>query len=75
MVLLIVGTLVIGAITGLVSIEARSFVGLAGQILHVLLSILCFILVGIVFWRFGLKFGLIDLALLFIAGNVGHSFS
>jgi hypothetical protein len=75
MVLLIVGTLILGAVTGLVSIEARSFVGLGGQILHVLLSIICFILVGIVFWRFGLKVGLIDLALLFIAGNVGHSFS
>ena len=75
MVLLIVGTLIIGAITGVFSIEARFFVGLAGQILHVSLSIVCFVLVGFAFWHFGLKFGAIDLAVLLIAGNVGHSLS
>ena len=43
----------------------------AGQILNGLLSIVCFALVGVAFWRFGWKVGVINLALLFIASNVG----
>jgi hypothetical protein len=35
------------------------------------LSIACFILVGIAFWRFGWKIGLLDLLLVIIASNVG----
>jgi hypothetical protein len=38
------------------------------------LSIVCFTLVGIAFWRFGWKIGVIDLVLLFIAANVAFSF-
>jgi len=44
-----------------------------GQIIHGLLSIGCFVLVGAVFWRFGWKIGLLDLFLVFVAGNVGVS--
>lgn len=75
MVLLIVFTLIIGAITGLfVSLESGFFVRLPGQILHGLLSMMCFALVGAAFWRFGWKVGVIDLVLLFVAGNAGISF-
>jgi hypothetical protein len=75
MVLLLVGTLIISAITGAaVSSGGRFFLGLTGQVLHGLLSIVCFTLVGVAFWRFGWEVGVIDLALLFIAGNVASSF-
>jgi hypothetical protein len=75
MVLLIVSTLIMSAITGvMVSNEGGFFWGLAGQILHGSLSIVCFGLVGVAFWRFGWKIGMIDLVLIFIAGNVGLSF-
>jgi hypothetical protein len=75
MVLLIVSTLIMSAITGvMVSNEGGFFWGLAGQILHGSFSIVCFGLVGIAFWRFGWKIGMIDLVLIFIAGNVGLSF-
>jgi hypothetical protein len=75
MVLLIVSTLIVSAITGvMVSNEGGFFWGLAGQILHGLLSIVCFGLVGVAFWCFGWKIGMIDLILIFIAGNVGLSF-
>jgi len=75
MVLLIVGTLIMGAVTGvMVSNEGGFFWGLAGQILHGSLSIVCFGLVGVAFWRFGWKIGVIDLVLIFIAGNLGLSF-
>lgn len=75
MVLLLVGTLIISAITGaVVSSEGVFFSGLTGQVLHGLLSTLCFTLVGVAFWRFGWKVGVIDLVLLFIAGNVAFSF-
>lgn len=75
MVLLIVSTLITSAILGvMVSNERAFFCGLAGQILHGSLSIVCFGLVGVAFWRFGWKIGVIDLVLIFIAGNVALSF-
>jgi hypothetical protein len=36
-----------------------------------MLSIVCFIFVGVVFWRFGWKIGLLDLLLVIVASNVG----
>ncbi len=75
MILLISGTLIIGLITGFVFFnEGDLFHGVAGQVLHGLLSIVCFALVGVAFWRFGWKVGVIDLALIFIASNVGITF-
>jgi hypothetical protein len=72
MLLFLVGTLFISAITGIVVSSEREFIsGLAGQLLHGLLSVACFTLVGIAFWRFGWKISMIDLALVFIAGNIG----
>ena len=38
-----------------------------------LLSIACFTLVAVTFWRFGWKAGLLDLFLVFVAGNIGLS--
>jgi hypothetical protein len=35
------------------------------------LSIACFILVGVAFWRFDWKIGLLDLLLVIIGSNVG----
>ena len=75
MVLLISSTLIIGTITGFVFFnEGDLFHGVAGQVLHGLLSIVCFALVGVAFWRFGWEVGVIDLALLLIASNVGLTF-
>lgn len=75
MVLVLVGTLIISAITGaVVSSEGAFFLGPTGQVLHGLLSIVCFTLVGVAFWRFGWKVGVIDLVFLFIAGNAAFSF-
>ena len=75
MVLFISSTLIIGVITGFVFFnEGDLFHGVAGQVLHGLLSIVCFALVGVAFWRFGWEVGVIDLALLFIASNAGITF-
>jgi hypothetical protein len=75
MILLISGTLIIGLITGFVFFnEGDLFHGVAGQVLHGLVSIVCFALVGVAFWRFGWKVGVIDLALLFITSNAGLMF-
>jgi len=38
-----------------------------------MLSIACLVLVGVAFWRFGWKIGLLDLFLVIIAANVGPS--
>jgi uncharacterized membrane protein SpoIIM required for sporulation len=38
---------------------------------HGVFSIACFTLVGVAFWRFGWKIGLLDFLLVFIASNVG----
>ena len=72
MVLLIASTFIMSAITGLMVSNERG--GLAGQILHGFFSIACFALVGVAFWRFGWEVGVIDLILLFIAGNLALSF-
>jgi len=75
MVLLIVSTLIVGAVTGIMVFYERVFLrGLAGQLLHGLLIILCFGLVGLAYWRFGWKIGVINLVLILIAGNVALSF-
>jgi hypothetical protein len=66
---------ILGAITGFaVFSQGAFFWGLAGQIVQGLLSIGCFTLVGVAFWRFGWKVGVLDLLLVFIASNVGLSF-
>ena len=75
MMLLISSTLIIGAITGFMSVsDGELFCGFAGQVAHGLLSIMCFALVGVAFWRFGWRVGLIDLALVFIVLNVSLGF-
>ena len=72
MLLCLIGTIILGAITGFVSVsQGALFRALEGQIVHGMLSIACFILVGIAFWRFGWKIGLLDLLLVIIASNVG----
>jgi hypothetical protein len=76
MVLFISSTLIIGAITGFVFFsEGKFFCGIAGQTLHGLLSFVCFGLVGVAFWCFGWKVGVIDLGLLFTASNTMLKFS
>ncbi len=65
-------TIILGAITGFVSVsEGAFFKTLGGQIVQGMLSIACFILVGLAFWRFGWKIGLLDLLLVIIASNLG----
>lgn len=65
-------TIILGAITGFVELSKGAFLRtLGGQIAQGVLSITCFTLVGIAFWRFGWKIGLLDLLLVIIASNVG----
>jgi hypothetical protein len=57
-------TIILGAITGFVELSKGAFLRtLGGQIAQGVLSIACFIPVGIAFWRFGWKIGLLDLLL------------
>jgi hypothetical protein len=75
MVLLIGSTLIFGAIAGFVAqSDGELSCGVAGQIVHGLLSIVCFALVGVGFWRFGWILGVIDLGLVVIASNAGLGF-
>jgi len=65
-------TIMLGAITGFIELSKGAFFRtLVGQIVQGLISIACFILVGVAFWRFGWKIGLLDLLLVIIASNVG----
>jgi hypothetical protein len=76
MVLLISTTLIFGAITGVVCFSESEFLcRIAGQVVHGLLSVVCFALVGVAFWHFGWKVGVIDFGLLFIASNTALTFS
>ena len=68
---LIGATIILGATIGFAFNDGAFFCGLGGQIVHGVLSIACFILVGVAFWRFGWKIGLLDLLLVIIASNVG----
>jgi len=69
---LIAATIIFGAIEGFAYFsEEPFFLGLGGQVVHGMLSIACFTLVGAAFWRFGWKIGLLDLFLVFIASHVG----
>jgi hypothetical protein len=75
MAFLIISTLILGAITGFAVFNQGSFWwGPVGQIVQGLLCIVCFALVGVAFWRFGWKFALLDLVLLFFVSNVGLTF-
>ena len=65
-------TIILGAITGFVELSKGAFLRtLGGQIAQGVLSLACFIVVGVAFWRFGWKIGLLDLLLVIIASNVG----
>ena len=76
MLLLISSTLIMGAVTGFVFFSDGSelFCGVPGQVVYGLLSIACFALVGVAFWRFGWKLGVIDLTLVLIVSNAALSF-
>ena len=71
MLVLIGCTFVLGMITGFLSFSADFSWRPVGQIIHGILSIGCFVLVGAAFGRFGWKIGVLDLFLVFVAGNVG----
>jgi uncharacterized membrane protein SpoIIM required for sporulation len=72
MLLCLIGTIILGAITGFVSVgEGALFRTLGGQIVHGVLSIACLVLVGVAFWRFGWKIGLLDFFLVIIAAKAG----
>jgi hypothetical protein len=73
MLVLIGCTFVLGVITGFLSSSANFSWRPVGQIIHGLLSIGCFVLVGAAFWRFGWKIGVLDLFLVFVAGSVDLS--
>jgi hypothetical protein len=71
MLVLIGCTLVLGVIAGFLSFSADFSWRPVGQIIHGLLSIGCFVLVGAAFWRFGWKIGVLDFFLAIIAANLG----
>lgn len=65
-------TVILGAITGFADFNKGAFFRtFGGQILHGVLSIACLVIVGVAFWRFGWKIGLLDFFLAVIAANVG----
>lgn len=65
-------SIILATITGFVDFsEGACFWGLGGQIVHGVLSIACFTLVGAAFLRFGWKTGVADLLLVFIASHLG----
>ena len=65
-------TILLGAITGFLEVsKAGLFKTLGGQIVHGMVSIACFVLVGVAFWRFGWKIGLLDFFLVIVGSNVG----
>lgn len=67
-------TIILGAIIGFVEGSKGAFFRtLGGQIVQGALSIACFILVGVAFWRFDWKIGLLDFLLVIIASNVGRA--
>jgi len=74
--LLISSTLIFGATTGLMSFwEGEPLYRISGQVTHGSLSLICFGLVGVAFWRFGWKGGVIDLGLLLIVSNTAFLFA
>jgi uncharacterized membrane protein SpoIIM required for sporulation len=65
-------TVILGMITGFADLNKGGFFRtFRGQIVHGILSIACLVLVGVAFWRFGWKIGLLDLFLVIIAANAG----
>jgi len=63
-------TVILGMITGFADLNKRGFFRTpGGQIVHGALSVACLILVGLAFWRFGWKIGLLDFFLIIIAAN------
>ena len=73
MLFLLIGTTVIlGMITRFADLnKGEFFKTLGGQIAHGALTIACLVLVGVAFWLFGWKIGLLDCFLVIIAANVG----
>ena len=65
-------TVILGMITRFADLNKGGFFRTpGGQIVHGILSIACLVLVGVAFWRFGWKIGLLDLFLVIIAANAG----
>ena len=65
-------TILLGAITGFLEFsKGRLFKTLGGQIVHGMVSIACFVLEGVAFWRFGWKIGLLDFFLVIVGSNIG----
>ena len=62
----------LGMITGFsVFSRGRKFFTTVGFIAKSLLSTICFILIFIAFWKFGLLMGLLEVCIIFLGGNVG----
>ena len=69
----LIGTTVIfGMITRFADLNSGGFFKTpGGQIVHGVLSTACLVLVGVAFWSFGWKIGLLDFFLVIIAANTG----
>ena len=68
------GSLVLGVITGVALFSHGSFFhSMGGQIAQGILSLVCFALVVIAFWKCGWKIGLLEVFLILVASNIGLS--
>ena len=64
----------LGVVTGFATFSrGRVFRTATGLIIQGLLSIACFALMIIAFWKFGWKVGAIEVILIFVGANVGLS--
>ena len=66
------GSFLLGTFTGFVIFsQGAVFVSMGGQIAQGALSLGCFVMIGVVFWKFGWKIGLVEVAVILCAGRVG----
>jgi hypothetical protein len=65
-------TILLSAIVGFFELgKGAFFKTLRGQTIQGMLSVACFMLVGVTFWRFGWRIGLLDLFLVIVGSTIG----
>ncbi len=65
---------VVGVVTGLALFSQGSFFhSIGGQVVQGILSLVCFALVVVAFWKLGWKIGLLEILLILVATNIGLS--
>jgi len=67
-------SLLLGAVTGFAVFSRGAFYSsLAGQVVQGVLSIACFALIVLAFWRHGWKIGVAEVLVIFGGANIGLS--